>query len=379
VASIYDVAVVGTGPAGATAARQLARGGAQIVLLDKAELPRYKTCGGGLIGRAMAALPDGALTSPQVPCHRAVMGFPALNRDFTTKRSSAIITMVMRDELDASLTQLAVQAGAELMAARPVTSATNMGDRVRLSTPSGPVDARMVVAADGVHSQVARHSGWHSNPHAVPAVEWEIRVSPADYSRMAGTARFDMTIPGGYAWVFPKNGHLSVGAMTVFRRSIDLHAEVTRYLKQLGLTPIGKVEKHGHLIPIAPRSEQLGHGRTVLVGDAAGLTDPVTGEGISGALHSGALAAQAILAADGNPALAVTKYQTALSTHLLPELAAANRLAALLYQRPGLAGRVFGLVGQVVCEQVTEIMAGRQTYRNFKWDIVPALLGLRRH
>ena len=377
-APIYDVAVVGTGPSGASAARVLAQGGARVAIVDKAKLPRYKTCGGGLIGRALAALPDGALTTT-LPCHRAVMGFPALGRDFATERDRPIVAMVMRDKLDASLTHLAVQAGAELMENRPVTAATDMGNRVRLSTPSGPLDAHMVVAADGVHSQIARHSGWQKNPHAVPAVEWEINVSHCDYLRMADTARFDMAIPGGYAWVFPKDGHLSVGAMTVFRRSIDLHAEVARYLSYLGLAPIGKVEKHGHLIPIAPRSERLALGRTMLVGDAAGLADPVTGEGISGALHSGTLAAQAILSASGDPARAVTKYQTSLSTHLLPELAAADRLAKLLYQRPGLARQVFGLVGQAVCEQVTEIMAGRQTYANFKWDIVPALLGLRRH
>ncbi len=375
----FDIAVVGSGPAGTTAARHLADAGRSVVLLERAPLPRYKVCGGGLVGRAWAALPDSARSSTIHRCHSAAMGVPALGREFVCTRERPIVSMVMRAELDQALAEAAVKAGTVLRDHCPVTGLASHPDHVELATPQGPVRASMVIAADGVNSRIARWAGWEPNPHAVPAVEWEITVDNATFDRLAGTARFDMVIPGGYGWVFPKRaGRLSVGAMTIFRTRMDLHGHVARYLADLGIRPLGPVDRHGHTIPIAPRSDRLADGRVLLVGDAAGLADPVTGEGISLSLESGALAARAVVEGHPDPASVARHYHSRLGAALLPELHAARRFAALYYRYPAVMAVGFRLWGQTICEQVTEVMAGRRRYDQIKWDIVPAMVGLNR-
>ncbi|MBI5136745.1 MAG: geranylgeranyl reductase family protein [Nitrospirae bacterium] len=376
----YDVAVVGAGPAGATAARELALAGLRVALLEKAPLPRYKVCGGGLVGRSLRALPEKTLREVAAhPCATALMGVPALGREFVTRRSTPIVAMVMRDRLDRALTGLAQDAGATLVAEAEVTGLDTGPHRVTLATRKGPLTAATVIAADGVNSRLARLAGWAPNPHAVPAVEWEVRVPDATYRRFAGRARFDMVIPGGYAWVFPKGaGHLSVGAMTILRQRMDLHGRVARYLAGLGIHPAGEPARHGHQIPIAPRARCLARGPVLLAGDAAGLADPVTGEGISHALGSGTLAAQAVLAAGGDPARAAARYQALLEQSILPDLRAARRFAELYYLHPRVTAWGFRLWGQTICEQVTEVMMGRRGYHQLRWDIVPAMLGLGR-
>src|SRR5262249_46912492 len=137
--------------------------------------------------------------------------------------------------------------------------------------------------------------GWSALPHLVPALEWEVFLTDDGFERLGGTARFDFNfIDNGYAWVFPKRRHLSVGILSMRRRCPDLQAKLEAYLGCVGITQIQKAERHGYLIPVAPRREALVRGRVLLVGDAAGVVDPITAEGISYAMLSGKLAAAAI-------------------------------------------------------------------------------------
>lgn len=358
-----DVAVVGAGPAGATAALHLARGGLKVALVEQEPLPRYKTCGGGLVPRALRHLPADVQRVIERTCPTAELHLLDADRHFSVTRSPSIIAMTMRARLDFQLTCCATAAGAELVAPCRVTGVASEHGRVRLETDRGPLTAAVVIAADGATSDVARRAGFGDGRHLAPALEYEITVDDATWSRYAAVARFDIGIvPHGYAWVFPKAAHLSVGVLSTRRGKIDLHRHLADYLRTLGVAP-KTCERHGFVIPVRPRRGPLARGRVMLVGDAAGFADPVTGEGISFAAASGAIAAAVIVRCGLDDERIRRAYQTDLARSVLPELTVARALARLLYDYPQLRTFVFRRAGQRLVEAITDVSRGVRTYR----------------
>ena len=240
------------------------------------------------------------------------------------------------------------------------------------------------MAADGATGPTARAAGWTEPLPTVPALEAEVAVPPSVFARHASGARFDLGAPaGGYGWVFPKATHLSVG-VGVFTRGgarRRLRDELARYLERVGLGEATVLRVRGAPIPVRPR--RAARGRVLLAGDAAGLADPLTGEGISLAIRSGRLAAEALLAARLDPGAAARGYLTALRRDILGELRIARGLAWVLYRRPALVRRLVPSLGQLAGEALTEVVAGRRTYRELiasahAWRRLLATLAIRR-
>jgi len=359
-----DVAVVGAGPAGATAALFLATAGASVALIDKAAPPRYKTCGGGLVRRAAAWLPEGYPLKVERSLQAASMNFLDADLSYTVRREEPLVWMVMRDQFDGQLARAAVDAGARLLAPREVKAVSQGAGGVEIETDKGPLHAGFVIAADGAGSRVAKTAGWTTRPKLAPAVECEVRVSDEVFQRFDGCARFDFDVGvTGYGWVFPKRDHLSAGIVAMGPPAGNLKHAVTEYFQRIGLGPIEHISRHGYYCPLRPRSEGLVKGRVLLVGDAAGLADPITGEGISPAILSGRLAAEAILTSAGNAPTAERQYLRTLGQRLLSDLKLARLLARWLYSAPRMRNWVFQRRGQLLCEGVTEVIAGTATYR----------------
>jgi flavin-dependent dehydrogenase len=201
-------------------------------------------------------------------------------------------------------------------------------------------------------------------------------VRASDFDRLAGGARFDFgAAPAGYGWVFPKREHLSIGVCTM-GNGVNLNAGLARYLGALGLDRPEHVERHGFFITLGPRAEGVARGRVLLAGDAAGVADPVTGEGISAAIESGTLAARAIL--DGDPAGLGPRYERALAP-LRRESRIGRVLAGLVYERPAVRRFVFRRHGRTLTAAMVAVLAGERTYsgllsRAKTWAV---LLGLR--
>jgi geranylgeranyl reductase family protein len=358
--TVHDAVVIGGGPAGATAARVLAERGARVVLLEKHALPRYKTCGGGVVGRALSVLPPAAAQTVEHACHVAEMN---LGDGLTvrTRRAEPLISMVMRDRFDAALVEAARGARATVRASCPARDLASRDDTVEVATDDGLVTTRYVIVADGATSPMAARLGWRPAPRRAPALEAEVAVSAATFARFAAAARFDFAaVPGGYGWVFPKRAHLSIGVAATRAGHGDLHEVLARYLAALDLGPLEGIERHGFLIPLRPRDDGLTRGRVLLAGDAAGLADPLTGEGITAALESGALAARAVLAG-GAPAAVSSRYETALAP-LRRDLRVGRALAHLLYAQPRARRWLFRHLGQPLGEGVTEVLMGHTTY-----------------
>lgn len=334
-------------------------------MLDKAPPPRYKTCGGGLVTRARVALDLDLSDVVERECHLVALNLVETGLGFEVRRDSPPVTMTMRAALDARLLDAACQAGATLLAPFEVVSVEGEAHGVRLRSRTGAAcTALHVVAADGALSATARAAGWPEQAPGIPALESEIRVDDATLERLRGQARFDFeVVAGGYAWLFPKRHQLSIGVLSTRRGATGLRQSLQGYLRLLGIDRVVAREDHGFVIPTSPREGGPTRGPFLLVGDAAGLADPLTGEGISHAVISGGLAAASIAAGLGDHARVNASYAATLERGILAELRAARVLARLLYDHPRLRRTGFRRLGQPVCEAITRVIAGEATYR----------------
>ena len=359
----YDVAIVGAGPAGSAAALFLARAGARVALIEKERWPRYKTCGGGVVARGRDVLPADVAIPVEHACRAAEAHFLESDLHFRVERETPIVSMTMRAELDRSIADAAVASGAELLSECALIELREDGGGVDLETARGTMRAGCVVGADGVLSTVARKAGWTQPVATMAALEAEVRVTPGAAARFAGTARFDFeAMPKGYGWVFPKRDHLSCGVLTTERGIGGLHAALDRYLERVGIGARIAEERHGYLIPVRPRREGCARGRVLLAGDAAGFADALTGEGITIAMRSGRIAAEALIEA-GFGAGAAALYERRLRrSGFRRELWIARMLAWVLYRRPKLAREAFRRRGETLCEAMTDVFVGRRTY-----------------
>lgn len=363
--SFFHVVVVGAGPAGSAAALALSRAGLRVALLEKARLPRYKTCGGGLLARTLKLLPAEVSSTLERECFSVELHHHEPHLTYSTRRDVPIVSMVMRDHFDHQLTLAAERSGARIFAGTTVREVAVAAEGVTVQTTAGTFTAAFVIGADGVGSLVARKCGYPELRQVLPAVECEVTVEEARFERFRSAARFDLGLtPRGYGWVFPKQKHLSVGVLTTRRGGCNLNDEYRRYLTALGLTEPLEEERHGYMIPTCPRAGLFRLPRVFLVGDAAGLVDPVTAEGISAALLSGQLAADAVIQNQTNPQEAMGAYRAALRTALFPDLRIARFLARALYDCPRLRGWIFARHGQALSEFVTDVVMGTARYRD---------------
>ncbi|MCW2713182.1 MAG: geranylgeranyl reductase [Frankiales bacterium] len=327
------MAVVGAGPAGAAAAQAAARAGARTVLLEREDLPRYKRCGGGLIGASQAAVAAAGVDLGPLALDRVDrVTFTCNSRaGFTRRSDGAFLPMVLRSQLDAALVRAATDAGAELRTGVTVTDYAQRDGRVVLQTRSGEVSAGAVVGADGSSSRAAQHVGVVCEQVDL-GLEAEL-PTPAG-AGWSGRALLDWgPVPGSYGWVFPKGDTLTVGVIGDRAHGPAVRAYYEHLLRALDLDLRTAVQDGGHLTRVRSPSSPLVRGRVLVAGDAAGLLEPWTREGISFALRSGALAGAA--ATDD-----VSSYPSAVAAALGPEMAAGRRALAAYTRHPRLVHEV---------------------------------------
>lgn len=358
----FDVIVVGAGPAGSSAAYVLAREGLHVALLEKALMPRYKPCGAGLVPRAIASLPFDVSEAVEHKCYTAELNLLDTGMRFSVTRSFPIVSMTMRESFDLLLYRKAKEAGADARDECKVESIVRHENRVEVQTAQGPMSSRFAVISDGALGRVARMAGWKETRRLLPVLEWEVFVPKAVFDRFSGRARFDFGFfPSGYAWIFPKKDHLSIGLGGRKRIRGGLRAVLERYMKESGIDRVDRIEKHGYIIPLCSRKDSMVKGRAVLTGDSAGFVDPVTAEGITFAIRSGQSAGRAIM--EGNfEEEKVRKRYNHLLRDVRDELRWGRPLQDLLYGPAFVRNLLFRLYGQRLSEAVADVLSGTRSY-----------------
>ncbi|MCU0851079.1 MAG: NAD(P)/FAD-dependent oxidoreductase [Candidatus Thermoplasmatota archaeon] len=326
----YDVAIVGAGPAGATAAKILSEQNIHTILLDKASFPRQKPCGGGLQMRVLHRfkyleehdLIDSYSTAFQI--HTST-----LRHQIDFHHTRPLQAMVLRKTFDEGLVALAQRNGAFLQIGITVRDLTTDNNTIRVVLSDGTtIETSIVIGADGIWSTIAKKIGMIQRcDHIGVCLFAEYPMKQQTIQKLYGEERgvhihLQPNGLAGYGWVFPKKEHVNIGvvefrqALNPFMEKKNLQknfADYLRSLKQQKLLPttLPKTIPHGGAFPTCPM-KQLTADRVMLCGDAGGLTNPMTGEGIFYAMCSGEMAAHtAIKALENNTfdASSLRRYQ----------------------------------------------------------------------
>ncbi len=359
----FDVAIIGSGPAGSSAAIKLAEQEVSAVIIDKETLPRYKTCGGGFAFRGRRKMPFDVSPAVAKEFYKVDSYFDKIDMHLVAERKEPIISMVMRDEFDKLLVDKAVTAGATLLENHQVNSIT-FDELNTLHTSQGDLQAKFIIAADGALSPTAKLAGWKETRLMIPALEYEVEVTPEDYERLSQSVRLDFdAIPMGYGWCFPKKNHLSIGLASFRKIKVEMKQLYAEYMKNtLKITAPVKEEMHGFQIPVTPRTDGFVRKNVFLVGDAAGFADPLTAEGISNAIFSGIMAADAIAESKLDNAMAKKLYEDKLNEGLLPELKVAVKLSKMFYDNEKIRNFLMKHYGERISEGMAQILMGDRTY-----------------
>lgn len=367
------VAILGGGPAGAFAAEQLASAGLRVQLFDE-KLAWEKPCGGGLTFKAYSQYPflieNG---TPKRFVTETILSAPGAG-EATLKLGDPLL-IYSRLDLNRMLLERAERAGAAIEKAR-VLGMARSGSAWQLRTNSGVADADFCIVATGARNPL-REVGTQLRP--------EDTMSALGYYVAGDQQRIDIQFPSqleGYIWVFPRCGHLSVGICGKGEPAASLRRRLERYMSEKGISWKGAAF-YSHLLPSLDagswKANRVSGEGWMAVGDAAGLVDPITGEGLYYAIRSGDLASQALLAANGVPA--DQRYRSLLRRDFATDLEFGSRLAKRVFLGRFLLGSVPARMVEFTRRSprfsavMQDLFAGKQPYQGLKRRLLRNLNG----
>ncbi len=376
---VYDVIIAGAGPAGSTCARACAMQGLKTLLLDRDEFPRSKPCAGAVSEQALKHL-DFTLPEQVIEDECFSIRVHFKHRTVEVHRECRFAVLVTRKYFDTVLVEKALEERVKFLTGEQVVKAQDGQDTVEVMTKTHTYQAKFLVGADGVHSRVAKALR-PSSPSKDEIAFALVSQIPADEREIH--CRLDKTLelyfgeaPIGYAWLFPHRGYYSAGIVGLASRFSNPRQRLTdlSHTWQVNLTSI-----EGHYIPLGGIKRSNAQGRILLVGDAAGFADPLHGEGISHAILSGKLAAQAItdvIRGGKSPSSAVSRYRRDTDRLISKQLRVALRMANQLEKHPDIFLRIFVDHPEVLLRYL-DIPAGKSDYRRFqRWVLFRAPFSL---
>jgi flavin-dependent dehydrogenase len=369
------VAILGGGPAGAFAAQQLAATGLKVQLFDE-KLAWEKPCGGGLTHKAYSQYPFLIENStPKRLVTESVLAAPNAREASLILKDPLLI--YSRIELNRMLLDRAERAGAQLEKVR-ILEIEHRSSGWLLRTKSGIARADFCIVATGARNPL-RGVGTQLTPADA--------MSALGYYVAGEQARIDIQfLPRleGYIWIFPRCGHLSVGICGKGESASSLRLRLENYMTDRGLRWKGS-PFYSHLLPSLEaaswRKNRVAGEGWMAVGDAAGLVDPITGEGLYYAIRSADLAARSLLSEAGELADKVAQYRRLLRRDFTADLEFGSRLAKRVFKGRFLFGSVPSRMVQFTRNSkrfsavMQDLFAGTQPYRGLKRRLLRNLNG----
>ena len=335
----FDVAVIGAGPAGSTTAYRLAQAGASVLVVDRSRFPRDKPCGGGLTMRGVRLLPFSVDPVVEEAVDRVVLRLRFGKGVEHQRDDGPYVLMTQRRRLDHYLVEKAQDVGAELREGIRVRSIDERPGGFEIRADGFAASADVLIGADGANGITPKALGIGGALEYGVALEGNLPYSPVVRGRYRRRAVLEMgTVPGGYGWVFPKGDHVNFGVGGWEAQGPRLREHLTRLCEAHDVDVAELEHVRGWRLPVRLRNMRLVSGRAALIGDAAGMVDPLSGDGMFEAFFSGKLASEAALDVLHGRASDLTGYERAvrasLTRHSVVTLAAkhlADRLPGPSY------------------------------------------------
>lgn len=371
---MFDCIVVGAGPAGGSAAYHLAKQGHSVLVLEKANFPRPKSCGGG-VSPAIAQWFDFDF-APVVQNHVSQVKYTFKMGDPAEVELQGVtpMWMVQRSQFDNFLIEQATGKGAEFKSGVEVTGASLQGETWQVQTSAGVFEGKYLIAADGANSNVAQFIGLANNT-AIAAASLQIPGELSD--RRKKTAFFDFgSLKNGFMWCFPKADGYSLSAAYVRNpkgKPDELKKQLTKYAELFGLDA-SQGEYQEHPLNLWDQERTLHSDRALLVGEAAGMVDPLIGEGIRPAMFTGVRAAGAVIEALSGDTNALASYTESVNQEWGANLAKADFLAGLFFKAPKIAYKMGvkrpsagQLMGKILCGELSYSQVAEKATKKLKF------------
>ena len=332
-----EVIVIGAGPAGSTAAREISSLGWEVLLLDKSRFPRDKPCGGGVTIRTDELLPfslDPVIEDVVYGAHLRLRD----NQIITRHTSKPITYMTQRSRLDSFLVEQAQKSGVDfrdgVAAARVRRLAQN---KFEVTDRHGDkYTSRILIGADGANGIVSKNLGYENPIERAVAIEGNMPFPngiPEEYKGMVGL-NFGL-VKGGYGWIFPKEDHLNIG-IGGWKINVghSLRSDLAKLCEVYGFD-FSKLEQiRGHHLPLIRPGTLVSAGGSAVIGDAAGFVDPLSGEGIYGAIASAVSIAPAVNSFLQGQSTALDDYHFSITDSIIPDIEKSRALMEIFHVLP---------------------------------------------
>jgi geranylgeranyl reductase family protein len=388
---VYDLTVVGGGPAGATCARRAAEAGLDVVLLEKAHHPREKPCGGALGPQAIRSLDLDISSVIERTFNAAIVRTPS-GKKVTLTSEGLIGHIVTRSEFDSYLLQKAADAGAEVIQGVEVVGLEQLRSGTRALAVGDSYKSHLLVGADGVNGIIARELGirtkWSPEQVAL-CYSANVPMSSSDVESAMMTHGAEESpaielyfglVSWGYGWCFPKRNGFNIGIGCRVDKQENLQQKWEEFVAMIegekGIE-FDVSNRVSYRVPVGDKLNRYIARRGMLIGDAAGLVSPFTGEGISYAIQSGALAAKvASEAVESKSPLHIVEYDNQLKKTIGQELMDTRWLTGILNKSHKHMELMFQIVAEdpVMQMYMTDIVSRVTTLSDVRVQIVKRLL-----
>lgn len=369
----YDVAIIGAGPAGSTLAYSTAKKGIRTCIIDKQQFPRKKTCAGGLPPKVLEFIPFDITPTIKNEIF-SVMLTHKIKKGFSRTHPRPLLYTVNREEFDHFLLQKAVTEKATFIEGEAVNAISPTGNGYNITTRNRGIKATIIAGADGINSITAEFLRLDPSNSRHLAIQVEIPFEKmASHADAAHTIALDWGhINDGYAWLFPNGGYFTMGVMGHPKSVKALKSYLRQWTEHFGLN-IEDFQLHAQSIPHRTRKSLIAADRALLVGDAAGLADFWTGEGIYHAIKSANIAATHIAKYLAGDHEALQHYETEVNETILSDLIASytfSRVFNYSHLAAFHAIRKYPYMWDLFCR----IIRGDRSFVEIKQRLKPAIL-----